>query len=549
MTPAGGAHGAAPMNGSGWPVTADPPVTHPNESPCVDTLFTPTTPPLQPGQSPVGTFNDYSDHPFDYTPPANCPGPYAKVILRVHFYVSKGVQYDRTGAIWVGGTNVFFGTTSEPLSNASPNWDVERDVTQIAPIFANASVGQASVYNVVNSQYTGVIYGTAKLYFYPASQQYPAGNSADAVYPLASGPDGGYVYLDSPSNQMTGTFTFPKNIEAAYLDVFLQGQSNDEFWYTCFPNDLAQKLNNCGGTAFREGEVTVDGQPAGVAPVYPYIFTGGIDPFLWIPIVGVDTLNFKPYHVNLTPFASKFDDGNPHTIAVSVYNDSNYFSANAALLVYEDHGSSQVTGALVSDGTPAVPSETVVENVKFDKNGDAKGTIKTTSSHAVSLDGYVDTSKGRIETVVSQNLQFENDQTIDVPANGSAFGQIIHQQGTVVSDYTTTGKTPRREHKALSWPLRLNYQAVVSNGTETQNTSVDFAKDGQMNGSPPNSVPFSTLNDEVRSSDTLTISSGGITPSNGKSSQQYNEVFPFGQCYGRMIQSLNYVLTGDQKTC
>src|SRR5579862_3475246 len=370
-----GGLGADASHGAGYPVTAEPPVSHPAEKPCIDKLFSPRTPPLQSGQLNVGDFADYSDHPFNYNPPANCPGPYAAIVFKMHFRVTAGVQYDRTGAVWIGATNVYFGTTSEPGQSASPQWDVERDVTEYAPIFAQASIGQASVYNIVNSQYTGVIYGTAQLDFYPAGKRYPAPAVADAVYPLSGGPSGGYVYLDSPTDQMTGSFTFPQNVVAAYLDVFLESQGGDEFWYSCFPNDLAGKLNNCGGTAFREGEVTVDGQPAGVAPVYPWIYTGGIDPYLWIPIVGVETLNFKPYRVDLTPFAGLLDDGNPHTIAVSVFNDDNYFAANAALLVYEDHGSTQVTGGLIENGTAFSPAQKVAEHVRFDKSGNASGTI------------------------------------------------------------------------------------------------------------------------------------------------------------------------------
>ncbi len=106
--------GMAGGHGASYPVTAVPPVSHPPETPCVDLLFTPTTPPLTPGQLPVGKFADYNDHPFRYRPPVNCPGPYAKIIMKVQFRVSEGVQYDRTGAIWIGATNVFFGTTSEP---------------------------------------------------------------------------------------------------------------------------------------------------------------------------------------------------------------------------------------------------------------------------------------------------------------------------------------------------------------------------------------------------------------------------------------------------
>ena len=118
-------------------------------------------------------------------------------------------------------------------------------------------------------------------------------------------------------------------IEAAYLDVYSQGQSSDEFWYTCVPTGVASILESCTGTAFRETEVAIDGQLAGVAPVFPWIFTGGIDPFLWFPIPGVQTLNFTPYRVNLTPFAGLLSDGKQHTVSVGVTNADSYFSATA----------------------------------------------------------------------------------------------------------------------------------------------------------------------------------------------------------------------------
>ena len=36
-----------------------------------------------------------------------------------------------------------------------------------------------------------------------------------------------------------------------YLDVTAQGQSNDEFWYLCVPNDLENALQSCGSTDAR----------------------------------------------------------------------------------------------------------------------------------------------------------------------------------------------------------------------------------------------------------------------------------------------------------
>jgi hypothetical protein len=534
--------------GAGYPVTATPRIKVPNEAPCVDVLFTPHTPPLQSGQLPVGDFADYNDHPFNYKPPANCPGPYAKIVLTVHFNVTAGVQYDRTGAIWVGATNIFFGTTAEPAPNASPQWEIERDVTEYAPIFTKRSTGQASVYNIVNSQYTGIIHGTAELDFYPASSHYPAATVADAVYPLSGGADGGYVYLDKPTSQMTGSFTFPTNVEAAYLDVFLESQSNDEFWYTCFPNNLAKEFNNCGNTAFREGEVTLDGQPAGVVPIYPWIYSGGIDPYLWVPIPGVETLNFVPYRIDLTPFAAQLDDGKPHTIAVSVFKDFGYFAANAALLVYQDRKSSKVTGKLLSDGTASAPIEKLVESVKSTPSGGARGTINVTATHPVSLDGYVITSAGRIDTHVHQTVRFANLQQITITS--SQYLQNITQLTTVASQTTTTtnGHTVKSREQR-TWPFKVNYSSVAGASSTTQNTEIHQIKD--ENGIQPGQhgfFPWSLLN-AIHSSDTLTITPAGFTPSNGKSRQEYaTRGLPSG-CFDKILTSLNYVITGTIRRC
>ncbi len=127
------------------------------------------------------------------------------------------------------------GTTAEPGSNTSPQWTIERDVTEYAP---EISLGPRSVrppFIISSIHNTRSIYGRAQLDFYPATSKYKAPPVADAVYPLSGGPDGGYVYLDTPTDQMTGTFTFPTNVDAAYLDVFLESQGGDEFWYPAFP--------------------------------------------------------------------------------------------------------------------------------------------------------------------------------------------------------------------------------------------------------------------------------------------------------------------------
>jgi hypothetical protein len=517
-----------------YPVTADPPVERPDETPCTVTLFT------------NFQFTNFTYPTFQYTPPASCPPPWAKVVFSGNFSVTAGIQFDRTGSVWIDGTNVYFGTTSEPSPNASPSWHVERDVTYLSPIFETPSTGEVVLGNIVNSTYTGVISGSGALQFYPASQRYPAAHVADDVYPLSGGPLGDNQYIDTQAQPLTGTFTLPRNVQAAYLDVYLQSQHDDEFWYSCFPDNLAAEIPNCPNTAFREGEVAIDGQPAGIVPVYPWIFTGGIDPFLWIPIPGVETLEFKPYRVNLTPFAGILSNGSPHTITVNVLNNGNYFAANGTLLVYLDHGSAQVTGGIITDTDELYPNPNVTENVTFNSNGVGSGPVTVTSRHPLFISGYVDTSHGRVVTQVRQVVTFSNAQQVTGNATGTLFDQSIKQLTTVNSTVTTFGGGEQRTAtEQFSWPLQLVYDfAVNANGSATQTASVSQGKFEQIDSSGVRGVHLSS--NTVTSSDTLNfLTNGTVVPSNGTSSQTYRAYDSHGYCYSKTVTSRNYVITGE----
>ena len=514
--------------------TADPTVPRPNESPCTVTLFT------------NFQFTNFTYPTFSYAPPSACPGPWAKVVFEGDFSVNAGRQFDRTGSIWIAGTNVYFGTTAEPSANRGPSWHVERDVTDLSAMLQAPSTGEVVLGNIVDSTYTGVITASGKLQFYPVNTSNPAPVVADDVYPLSGGPLGDNQYISSQDQPLTGTFTLPHNVQAAYLDVYLQSQIGDEFWYTCFPNDLASTIPNCGNTAFREGDVAVDGKPAGVAPVYPWIYTGGIDPYLWRPIPGVETLEFKPYRVNLTPFAALLSDGNPHTITVNVFNNGNYFAANGTLLVYLDHGSSQVTGALVSDATSLYPSPTVKQSVSANAKGVYNGTVSVTASHPVSIDGYVNTSQGRIETRVSQRISFSNLQVIAATADESIFDQKINQSTTIQSNTTTSaGGSQQTVSEQKTWPLSLTYDFVAkADGSATQFTTVSQGKHERTRSSVHGMPSSSYLDNEVNSTDSLTFpASGGYFPSNGTSTQTYSAGDSGGYCYSKTVASKNYLIT------
>jgi hypothetical protein len=521
--------------GSANTVSADPNVTRPSTTPCVVELFS------------GAQFTDFNVENFTYAPPSACPGPWAKVVLEADISLNAGIQFDRTANFWLGPVNIYFGTTAEP-SNIGPAWHVENDLTDYSSIFNASQAGQAVIGNTLCCGLTSTIFASASLEFYPLAAGQTAPVTADQVLALSAGSSGGTVTLNTTTDTLSGTFTMPTNVKAAYLDVYAQSQSNDEFWYTCVPNDVASELESCGNTGFRETEITIDGQPAGVAPVYPWIFTGGIDPFLWLPIPGVQTLNFTPYRVNLTPFAGVLSNGQPHTVSLSVYNADGYFSATASLLLYLDAGTTQITGAVTQDTLAAAPSPAVAENLNVQPTS-IKGTVDVTSDRSFAISGYVNGSSGKVTTKVAQTTTFFNNQYFSV--TNTKFLQDI-ALGTTVSSTTTTsgGGAPTTVTSQLfNFPLTLDLtEFAASNGdtdlTTTAQQSYKFSVSTKQN----NVVTYSSsLTNSGQHVDTIDFNTSGN--SKQSASQQYNYYDSTGAAYLCDIAAVANVLTYFSSGC
>ena len=533
---------ATPQIGSSNPVTAEPLVSRPPTRPCTVKLLN--------EQSFIG----FDGVPIAYAPPAACPGPWAKVVLTADFTVTAGRQFDRTAEFILGGANIFYGTTAEPRKALSPSWHVERDVTDLSAIFKKTQTGVAEIGNVVDSTYTGIIYANAALEFYPASWRAPAPVVPDVVVPVnGTGGDAGSV---NSGQQITQVLNLPENTEKVFLDVISQSQSADEFWYLCVPNDQTGNLESCGNTAFRETEITIDGNPAGVAPVYPWIYTGGLDPYLWEPITGVQTLDFKPYRVDLTPFAGILADGEPHTIGVGVYNADSYFLVTGNVLAFTDKGRKHTGGGLISNTLALNPTPTVDENLITDANGTTTGTVAVGSKRKFEIKGYVDTSHGRVETTVEQAVHFLNTQTVDVNPNIGPDDQDLVQTTTVDSKTTIRdGFLYETTERHLSYPLTLSYHFLYNtDGTYTQIVSSD-QKDIVSESKAINGFEFfhAKHDERVASTDTLQFdASFSVTaPGIGHTSASYKSKDSLGNCYSRSLTAANQKLTSvtDGKGC
>jgi len=532
--------------GSANTATADPPVPRPDTTPCVVELFN------------HFVFADFSLHSFTFTPPAGCPGPWSKVVLNADFSIQAGRQFDRTASIWIGGVNVYFGTTSEPSRTVARSWHIERDLTDYTALFNAPQSGHVDLGNVVNSTFTSDLFGTAEIQFYPLENPHRAPVTADAVLPMTTDPNAGTKFLSSTSSALSKTFTLPTNVVRAFLDVTAQSQAGDEFWYTCVPNDVANELQSCGATGFRETQVAIDGQPAGVAPVYPWIYTGGIDPLLWRPIPGVQTLNFDPYRVDLTPFAGLLSNGQPHQIAVNVFNANNGFSTTATVLLFEDHDSTVVTGEVTRNTIGAGPSPNVVENLTTDASGNITGTVTVTSARQFTVEGFVLTSHGRVNTKVVQDINFSNSQNFNI--TNTAFVQNITQRTNISSETETRqdgddDSSLSSSRQRFEWPLDLDFSFIVNpdgSGSQTTTIQQQFVNLRAGRGNDGEDT-FSVVSNTVTPSDTLLFDANfNITGSTGQqNTQTFFSKDSAGGCFSRTITAAAGLLTGitDGKGC
>jgi hypothetical protein len=523
--------------GTQFTVTADPLVPRPNQKPCTVQLFTGFV---------FAMFSESTQN-FQYAPPSDCPGPYAAIVLEADFSENAGVQFDRTASLYVNNTNLYFGTTPEPLSNDTNTWHVERDITDYSSLLSAPQTGTMVLANCTTDcpppyQYlNGIFTVNADIEFYPAQGNGPT--QPDVVTPmLQSNGSGGYnlpASVSSPTQQFSTTFTLPTNVEQAYLDVVTQGQSGDEFWYTCVPSNLETELQSCGGTAFREAEISIDGTPAGVAPVYPWIFTGGIDPFLWIPVPGVQTLDLMPYRVNLTPFAGLLSNGQQHTVAMTVENVQSQFSLTGTLLLFEDHGSQQVTGQVVLN-TIKPPNPQVTTNLHVN-GSNVLGTVQTTSYRQFQLAGYVNTSHGKVSTLIQQGVNFSS--LMGFKITPSLYIQDISQLIPVNSTVSTSGNDSSLSTETRAYPLTLGIVVTFPNGQTVESTTVQQ----EFKDIVANQQYSSSVDNLVNSKDTLNFNTG--VNQNANSSQQYTFGDSLNRSYSCGLTTKSNALTAVSSGC
>lgn len=408
-------------------------VPRPNTTPCEVELFSNIA------------FEGSLPKTIDYMPPPNCPTPWGKIVFEADFHISTGQQYDRTARVSLGGVNLFTGTTAEPGASFAPLWHVERDITDYASLLHKPVSGEAELVNGIAGANKARIVASARLVFYPLESGQKAPDGPTLVFALHQQP----VALNTKAPIIDSTQSFPRNMTSLALDVLAMPQQVDEFWYMCMPmRETAAAVtpdDNTCGYPYRETEVRIDGKLAGVAPVFPWIYTGGLNSVLWKQIPGIETLNLSSYRINLTPFAGTLNDGKPHHVALSVVGVRRSEVVTATVLAWRDPVKEIVSGRLIrGDVEPVIISI----NRKLSSKPDFSGRSLTEAHRNISLEGFVETSKGRVQTKITQEISFNNTYLT------SYTGSKIDQSTNIETHFSQSGGGSRANYDTIErFPL------------------------------------------------------------------------------------------------
>ncbi|KAM1141609.1 hypothetical protein FF1_041487 [Malus domestica] len=379
--------------------------------------------------------NTINGPPFStpYSPPSGCSSSppwsgWSHVALEFRAKC-KGEQYDRIAGLWLGGAEILRTSTAEPTEDGI-FWKVRKDITKYSSLLSRSGLNLTMMLeNVVDCDYTGVYHVEVHFLFYDHFLSYDKNATvspvrvssiipnqisaivpdkpADLILPISdTGNKGSWFRIEGELDLHSKAIRIPRNARRVVVELYVSFHGNDEFWYSN-PPDIYISTNHLttgrGHGAYREVFVTVDGELVGSEVPFPVVFTGGINPLFWEPVVAIGAFDLPSYELELTPFLEKLLDGKPHSFGIGVTDAISYWLVDANLHIWLDHQSKTVQAR--RSFLPLPPAVRVKRRSQF-KQLDGSFSIKAERSSE--FVGWVLSSSGNFTTRVSQQFEFSN---------------------------------------------------------------------------------------------------------------------------------------------
>jgi len=380
-------------------------------------------------------------------------------------------------------------STAEPTSSGII-WTYIKDMSAYSVLFRSPHKLIFDLGNLIDDTYTGSWNTTLTATFFTADD---TTKPADIILPVsarrsAANQSSAFVV---PDTEAINTLELPKNTEKVVFSISACGQAAEEFWWSnvltsdtkAFGNDTALY----GHSPFRELQLLIDGNLAGVAWPFPVIFTGGIVPGFWRPVVGIDAFDLKEDEIDITPFLPLLNDGNSHTFEIRVVgidddgegngqlteNIESNWVVTGKIFIWTGAAINMTTGTLPTMYAPA-PSIKLQSVTKRSANGTVSALEYSIQvSRQLSVESTMVSSAGLQTVSWKQDLTFSNIGTLSNGGNDQ-----VDQQATKGTSISSTGFT-----RSFDYPLWVisSYNAPAG-GNVTIDGKIARGKNVQQTG-------------------------------------------------------------------
>lgn len=424
---------------------------------------------------------------------------------------SKGRQFDRLGIMYLGDNEVFRTSTAEPTANGIV-WTYVKEMQQYNALWKTEQKLIFDLGNLIDSTYTGSFNTTLTATFFTVPDSYP---TADIILPISrrlSAQNQASAFT-VPPDSATVSYTLPQNIQKAVVSLSACGQATEEFWYA---NALSSQVNTFESTAgtlygfspFREVQLLIDGQLAGVSWPFPVIFTGGIVPGLWRPIVGIDAFDLREHEIDITPWLPNLCDGAPHSFEIRVVglNDDGNDHASLSqtvgsnwvvtgkIFIFSDRAGSITRGS--SPRIKAAPPDIRISSSITTNSTGANQTLtyNTQVFRSIDISSTVLTSGGAGQANWSQGITYTNQNVL----SAQGFTQITKQD--------TSGHDGFNREYGTIFQYPLNVESSFSvDATGNVGINATLSRGAFLNVVGPSVFPSGIQNFNITTPSTVSI--------------------------------------------
>ncbi|OLN85915.1 Peptide-N4-(N-acetyl-beta-glucosaminyl)asparagine amidase A 1 [Colletotrichum chlorophyti] len=419
------------------------------------------------------SFGNSFDKPFvgEYTPPG-CE--FNRVIINFTA-TSVGRQFDRLAFMYLGDTEVWRTSTAQPRRPPGIIWTYWKDMTPYLSMWKSPQKIIFDLPNLIDDRYTGPFNCTLTATFFKSDVETDNAPPADLIVPISSRNSSSNLgsAWQVPAREAVTTVKFPRNANRAVFSVSATGQGTEEFWWSNVLQSDAAAFNATAGMApaggpWREVQVLIDNQLAGVQWPFPVIFTGGIVPTFHRPIVGLDAYDLREHEIDISPWLPVLSDDKEHMFTIKVASLANdgdraainntvgdFWVLSGKVFLWLDEEGSVTTGkpptVSISDPEFKISGRTLTQN--------STGANETLAFNLdvkrfISIKGEVVSKKGTKKPEWVQNLSYSNIVTV------SQFGR------NGFNNFSTTGtdelKGLGNYRTAYSYPLVVNQTTAMS---------------------------------------------------------------------------------------